>query len=103
MKLQLKILTLNGRSPDEKKINSFLPDFSTFIFQYLALPENDVEEKVSTYLSIICIEDEKKGKTYKFRNNDILNHNFFSSTILVMKHFSPFISDCFSQVFKILY
>ena len=49
----------------------------------------DVEEKVSTYLSIICIEDKKKDKTYKFRYNDILNYNIFSSTILVIKHFSP--------------
>ena len=42
MKLQLKILTLNGRSADEKRINSFLPDFLTFIFQFLASPENHV-------------------------------------------------------------
>ena len=42
MKLQLKILTLNGRSADEKRINSILPDFFTFIFQFLAAPENHV-------------------------------------------------------------
>ena len=60
----------------------------------------DVEEKVSTYLSIICIEDKKKDKNYKFRNNDILNHNIFSSTILVIKHFSPFISDRLLQTSK---
>ena len=63
----------------------------------------DVKEKVSTYLSIICIEDKKKDKTYKFCNNDILNHNIFSSTILEIKHFFPFISDCLLQVLKILY
>ena len=56
----------------------------------------------STYLSIIGIEDKKKDKTYKFRNNDILNHNIFSSMILVIKHFFPFISDCLLQVLKIL-
>ena len=42
MKLQLKILTSNGRSADEKRINSFLPDFFTIIFQFLASPENHV-------------------------------------------------------------
>ena len=42
MKLKLKILTLNGRSADEKRINSFLPDFLTFIFQFLASSENAV-------------------------------------------------------------
>ena len=42
MKLQLTILTLNGRSADEKRINSFLPDFFTFIFQFLTSPENRV-------------------------------------------------------------
>ena len=42
MKLQLKILTLNGRSADEKKINSFLSDLFTFIFQFLTSPENHV-------------------------------------------------------------
>ena len=42
MKLQLKILTTNGRSADEKRINSFLTDFFTFIFQFLASPENHV-------------------------------------------------------------
>ena len=42
MKLQIKILTLNGRSADEKRINSFFPDFFTFIFQFLASPENHV-------------------------------------------------------------
>ena len=42
MKLQLKILCLNGRSADEKRINSFLPDFFTIIFQFLASPENHV-------------------------------------------------------------
>ena len=42
MKLQIKILTLNGRSADEKIFNSFLPDFFTFIFQFLASPENHV-------------------------------------------------------------
>ena len=76
MKLQLKILTLNGRSVDEKRINSFLPDSFIFIFQFLASPENhvlfkkrrltDVEEKVSTYLSIICIEDKKNTKLTSF-------------------------------------
>ena len=42
MKLQLKILTLNGRSGDEKRINSFLHDFFTFIFQFVASPDNHV-------------------------------------------------------------
>ena len=42
MKLQLEILILNGRSADEKRINSFLLDFFTFIFQFLASPENHV-------------------------------------------------------------
>ena len=42
MKLQLKTLTLNGRSADEKRINSVIPDFFTFIFQFLASPENPV-------------------------------------------------------------
>ena len=42
MKLQPEILTLNGRSADEKRINSFLPEFFTFIFQFLASPENHV-------------------------------------------------------------
>ena len=42
MKLQIKVLTLNGRSADEERINSFLPDFFTFIFQLLASPENHV-------------------------------------------------------------
>ena len=54
MKLQLKILTLNSRSADAKRINSFLLDFFTFIFQFLASPENHVEEKVSTYLSRVA-------------------------------------------------
>ena len=36
----------------------------------------------------ICIVD-KKRQTYKFCNNDILNHNIFSSTILVIKRFPP--------------
>ena len=45
----------------------------------------------------------KKKKTYKFRNNDILNHNIFSSPILVIKHFSSFISDRLLRVLKILY
>ena len=70
MKLQLKILTLNGHSADETRINSYLPDFFTFIFLFLALPEKHVlfekddwrmlKKKVSTYLSIICIEDKKR-------------------------------------------
>ena len=42
MKLQLKVITSNGRSADEKKINSFLPDILTFIFQFFASPENRV-------------------------------------------------------------
>ena len=42
MKFQVKILTLNGRSADEKRINSFPPDFFTFIFQFLASPEHHV-------------------------------------------------------------
>ena len=42
----------------------------------------------------------KKDKTYKFCNNDVLNHNIFSSRILVIKYFSPFISDCLLQVLK---
>ena len=42
MKLQLKIVTLNGRSADEKRINSFFHDFFTFIFKLLASPENHV-------------------------------------------------------------
>ena len=42
MKLQLEILTLNVRSADEKRINSFLPDFFTSIFQFSASPENHV-------------------------------------------------------------
>ena len=42
MKLQLKILTLGGCSGDEKRINSFLPDFFTFFFQFLASPEKHV-------------------------------------------------------------
>ena len=42
MKLRLEILTLNGHSADEKRINSFLPDFYTFIFQFLASRENHV-------------------------------------------------------------
>ena len=42
MRLQLKILTLNDRSEDGKRINSFFPDFFTFIFQFLASPENHV-------------------------------------------------------------
>ena len=42
MKFQLKKLTLNGRSADEKRINSFLPGFFTFIFQFLASPKNHV-------------------------------------------------------------
>ena len=45
----------------------------------------------------------KEDKTNKFRNNYILNHNILNSAILVIKHFSPFISDCLLQVLKILY
>ena len=63
MKLQLKILTLNGRSADEKRINSFFPDFFTFIFQFLASPKNHVLfEKdgwrmlKKKFRLIICIE-----------------------------------------------
>ena len=42
MKSQLWILTLNGRSADVKRINIFLPDVVTFIFQFLTSPENHV-------------------------------------------------------------
>ena len=91
VKLQLKKLNLNDRSADENRINSSLPDFFTFIFQFLASPENhvfflkrrltDVEEKVSTYLSIICIEDKKKTKLTSFATT------IFSTIIFSVQQF----------------